>query len=112
MRTFQPGEQVSVQTSPRDSREWTPGRIITQWGPVTYLVDVGGREQKRHVGHIRAHHNHVAPTPPKSGIVPEAIAAIDARVAWDEPIMDDLLPVSIADDFPPDPDDNCRGEEM
>lgn len=52
VREFSVGQQVWVQTFSKNSPKWSIGTIIKPVGPVSYIVNVEGREMKRHVDHI------------------------------------------------------------
>ncbi len=50
---FGVGQSVLVKNM-RPGPDWIPGVILSQLGPVTYLVDLGeGRSWKRHVDHLK-----------------------------------------------------------
>ena len=49
--TFSKDESVLVRNQ-RGRKQWLPGRIVRQKGPVTYLVQVGSRIRFCHVDHL------------------------------------------------------------
>lgn len=54
LRTFSLGERVLVRDFRHPKKLWIPGTILKQRGPLTYDVQVGHRQVKVHVDHLRA----------------------------------------------------------
>ncbi len=53
MRAFQPNQEIWVQTFSRNEEKWTKGKVLKAVGPVSYLVEIGGKKMRRHVDHMR-----------------------------------------------------------
>lgn len=53
-RSFQPGDTVWVQTFSKNEEKWSKGKVERIIGPLTYMVEVDGRQLKRHIDQIRA----------------------------------------------------------
>jgi RNase H-like domain found in reverse transcriptase/Reverse transcriptase (RNA-dependent DNA polymerase)/Integrase zinc binding domain/Integrase core domain len=69
---FQPGEMVFVRLNDR-SKKWSPGSIINQVKPRSYMVEVDGRQYRRNSIHMKAaeSHQNYKPLPTSSNISSE-----------------------------------------
>ena len=59
-RQFEIGESVLVENSKPDPK-WLPGTVLERLGPLSYRVQVGNVEWKRHIDQILASASHVEP---------------------------------------------------
>lgn len=64
-RSFKVGQPVIVRDFRLNSKKWIPGEVLSQLGPVTYIVEVeNGKDLKRHVDHMRERFSNNKDDPP------------------------------------------------
>jgi len=51
-RSFQPGENTLVLNLRSNNPKWITGKIVKRLGPLSYLVQIGGINCKRHVDQL------------------------------------------------------------
>ncbi len=95
-RDLRPGQAVWVKSFSKNEEKWSYGKILHALGPVSFMVDVGGRQLKRHADQMRAaqcqhqgQHDHATISTADSRIAPEAAVTIDEQCGLEQGEYDD-----------------------